>query len=819
LEYDTTNNSKAMTMSEKPTYEALEQRIRELEHIQSTHQKPGNTLQPNKERFRAIFQQAFLGVAQVVSKTGGFLLINQKHADILGYAVEEMEHLTFQEITHPDDLQEDLDNMQRLLNGKIREFSMEKRYYHKAGSIVWVNLMVFPMWEIGETPSFHIAVVDDITERKRTEEALRESEEKYRSLIHKIQAAVIVHDHDTRIIACNIKAEELMGLTRDQLMGETAISTKWQFFNSGGEKMPVQEYPVNQVMVTRQPQKDIVIGIHRPGNRDPVWALVYADPLFDDKGHLKQVIVTFVDITDRKQMEERLRKSTHNLSEAQKLAQVGSWDWNLQTNEIEWSHEVYHIFGVDPEHFRPRIDSLMKRFHPDDRKKNKELIKRLNANKESYSFEARILLPDGTVREVISTAQGRYDNEEQLIRVLGTVHNITDRKQAEEEKRIALEFAANQSRRALIGRVAGKMAHDFNNVLMGIMGNAQLAIMDCDDENIRVKLERINEFALRGGDITSTLISYSIDQEPKQTYFKIENKIELVLKMIEKDLAEIKVSRNYKPGIPELLADPGMIQDALVNIIQNSIHAMSKVTNPMLNLKAYSQDGKVYVEVEDNGCGIPKEHQDSVYTPAFTLKGSHDETESYKFGITGTGYGMSNAKKYIVEKHKGKITLESEFGKGTRITIALKVIKGHLSSDEKEEVVKNQIFEKRRILLVEDEPAIADVQYQILTKAPFGHIVSIAANGQTAIDIFDRNKFDVVSLDYMLPGVINGLDVYHHIRENHKDIPVMFISGNVEFLESMKILKEKDPHLGHLSKPVDNLDYVNKINELIGSNT
>jgi two-component system cell cycle sensor histidine kinase/response regulator CckA len=288
------------------------------------------------------------------------------------------------------------------------------------------------------------------------------------------------------------------------------------------------------------------------------------------------------------------------------------------------------------------------------------------------------------------------------------------------------------------------------------------------------------------------------------------------LKMLEKDLTGIAVNRNYKSGIPELLADPGMIQDVLVNLVQNSIHAMSKVKNPTLKLKAYSQDDKVYFEIEDNGCGIPKEHQDSIYAPSFTLKGSQDKTESYKSGIKGTGYGMSNVKKYIVEKHKGDISLESEVGKGTRITIALRIIKDHLSSDEKIEVVQTQIYDKRKILLVEDEPAIADVQYQILTQEPFSHIVSTAVNGQMAIDIFDRNEFDVVSLDYVLPGKINGLDVYNHIRKNDKDIPVMFISGNIEFSESMKKLKEKDPNLEHLSKPVDNLDYVNKINELIG---
>jgi CheY-like chemotaxis protein len=354
---------------------------------------------------------------------------------------------------------------------------------------------------------------------------------------------------------------------------------------------------------------------------------------------------------------------------------------------------------------------------------------------------------------------------------------------------------------------------------MGIMGNAQLAFIYCDDENTKTKLENIYEFSERGKDITNNLISFSKDQEPKQTYFKIENKIELVLNMLEKDLADIEVSRNYQKGIPELLADPGMIQDVLTNLIQNSVHAMSRIKNPALALKAYSQDDMVYFEIEDNGCGIPKEHQRSIFTPSFTLKGSHDKTGSYKSGIKGTGYGLSNVKKYIVEKHKGDIFLESEVGKGTKITIALKIIKKRLSPDEQREVAKSQIYGKRRILLVEDEPAIAEVQYQILTKDPFRHIVSLAVNGQTAVDIFDRNEFDVVSLDYMLPGDINGLDVYYHIRENDKDIPVVFISGNIEFIASMNQLKEKDPHLDHLPKPVNNLEYVNKINELIGRRT
>ncbi len=438
------------------------------------------------------------------------------------------------------------------------------------------------------------------------------------------------------------------------------------------------------------------------------------------------------------------------------------------------------------------------------------------AEGEFVRFEAYHPIKDGEIRFVDFSVKPIKDDTGAIIFLLPEGRDITTWKQAEEEKKKALEFAAEQSKNALIGQVAGKMAHDFNNVLMGIMGNAQLAVLDCSDEKTTEKLECISELAKRGKDISNNLMSFAKDHEPKQTYFKIEDKIDLVIKMLEKDLSGINVIKKFKPGIPELLADPGMIQDVLVNLIQNSIHAVSKVENPTLNIDAYSKDDKIYFRVEDNGCGIPKEHQESIYTPSFTLKGSHDKAGAYKSGITGTGYGMSNVKKYVVEKHKGDIYLESEVGEGTRFTVALKVITDYLSADEKKEVVKNEIHAKRRILLVEDEQAIADVQYQILTKEPFQHIVSIAINGQSAIDLFNRNQFDIVSLDYILPGNANGLDVYNHIREKDKDIPVVFISGNIEFLESIKELKEKDPNLDHLTKPIDNLDYVNNINRLIG---
>ncbi len=135
------------------------------------HKQAEAALRESEERFRTIFEQAAVGVALIDSNSGRFLRINQRYCDLMGYTLEEMtDRKTFQEITHPDDLQPDLDYFQRLLAGEIREFSMEKRYFHKDGSIVWVNLTVSPTWAVGETPQTHIAVVEDITERKRSED-------------------------------------------------------------------------------------------------------------------------------------------------------------------------------------------------------------------------------------------------------------------------------------------------------------------------------------------------------------------------------------------------------------------------------------------------------------------------------------------------------------------------------------------------------------------------------------------------------------------------------------------------------------------------
>ncbi len=398
--------------------------------------------------------------------------------------------------------------------------------------------------------------------------------------------------------------------------------------------------------------------------------------------------------------------------------------------------------------------------------------------------------------------------------ILAAVRDITDRKQNEEEKLEAQRSALQHEKYALVGQIAGKMAHDFNNILAGILGNAQLELFEGVEKQREETLNLIVDLAMRGSNLTKNLIAFAKDQEPKFEYFSINDKMEFVLSILKKELIEINIIRKYNSAVSNLLADPGMIEHALVNVIQNAIHATSNTKDPIITLKTDQLKNHIIIEVEDNGCGIPQDLTDRIFEPAFTLKGVKDVTGSYKPGIKGTGYGMTNVKKYI-EQHKGQVAVESQIDKGTRVAIRLPIIKKELTKKEIIDIKATKSYSGKQILLVEDEQAISNVQYQILTHQSINHKVDIAANGKLAIDLFNRYQYDLVSLDYILPGQTNGMDVYKHIRKTNRTMPILFVSGNIEFIESIKELKKKDPIIDHISKPCPNKEYINRINRLL----
>ena len=438
----------------------------------------------------------------------------------------------------------------------------------------------------------------------------------------------------------------------------------------------------------------------------------------------------------------------------------------------------------------------------------------IRANKPCLNEEDIVYADDGHKEHLETIKAPVFDADGNLKGILGIARDITERKKNEEEKIEAYLSLEEHKKLALVGKIAGKMAHDFNNVLGIIMGQSELGLFICKEPETLKKLKLIFDQSLRGKNLTKNLVAFAKDQEPKYECFYLNEKIALVISLLKKDLDGIEIRKKGLSENIELIADPGMIEHCLVNIFQNSIHALSKSENPFICIQLRQSNETVIVTIDDNGCGIPEAHIDNIFEPSFSLKGSRDVLDSYDGSIKGSGYGMANVNKYI-ELHKGKIKVRSQLNIGTTVELSFPLIRKKLTKEEKIIIEHEGYHSNKRILLVEDEIQIAEVQRFVLTNEPCNHIVDVAHTGKAALKLFDTNDYDLISLDYILPGKINGKNLYDHIRSKKKTTPILFISGNIEFLESIKDLKRDDRFVDHVSKPCQNIDYLNSIKLLL----
>ncbi|MFW9993774.1 MAG: sensor histidine kinase, partial [Candidatus Odinarchaeota archaeon] len=377
-----------------------------------------------------------------------------------------------------------------------------------------------------------------------------------------------------------------------------------------------------------------------------------------------------------------LRASEANLARAQRVARLGSWEWIIGTGKINWSDEIYRIFGLTPDLIEQGLShkALINQVHPDDRKRVKKIkelawhsVKEPRYEKdddEPYNIEYRIIRGDGMVLYVNERVEVIFDAENQPVRIIGTVQDITERIQVEKEMATLQEEIHEKNKLAAVGQLAAGVAHELNTPLMNIDFTVEYisSLVDGDStidrEQLRVEFLDIQKQVQYCANIVKGLLQFSRKIDLLESTFPVRHLLEDIVK------SHVIASRLQEKGIELILeldeslvisGDMNLLLQVFQNIINNAIDALNGVKNSPAIKIVSSIDGElVTIKIIDNGEGISEEDLDKVFEPFFTTKSSGE----------GTGLGLSISKS-IIEKHGGKIVISSIVDKGTEVEVQL----------------------------------------------------------------------------------------------------------------------------------------------------
>ena len=401
----------------------LQERVAELETADAEHKQALETLHDSERRFKTIFTDAAIGI-DIVDADGSPILANRALQEMLGYSDDELRSMVFADYTHPDDIEENLRLVQEVREGKRDHFTMEKRYIRKDGAVIWGHTSVSGLRDSRGNFQHFIAMVDDINESKHAEDELKESEAKYRQLFECETDAIWVFDAETlQFEEVNQAALDLLGYTKNEflkLVAQDVSSEKRKTLKA--IKGASKEGPDKGIIPLRYSLK-------KDGTTFPseiAWGK------FKSKGRMK-IVGAIRDITERTQAEKTLRESERELKEAQELGCIGRWEYELDTQKIKWSEQVFKLYERDPALGEPTPEEEATYYSPEESARLREYSRQAIEEIKSFEYDLQVQLPSGKTSYMTASMRPITDESGRVIKLVGIVQDITERKQAEQE--------------------------------------------------------------------------------------------------------------------------------------------------------------------------------------------------------------------------------------------------------------------------------------------------------------------------------------------------------------------------------------------------
>ncbi len=628
-------------------------------------------LRESEQKFKDLIETTTDWVWEV-DKNGVYTYVSPKVEDLLGHEVSEVLGKTPFDFMPVEEAEKKGKFFKEKVINKESFYRLENVNRHKDGHLVILETNGIPVFdEKGQLKGYR-GIDRDITERKKAEDALRKSEEKYRHLIENLQEGIWAIDKDSYTTFANLRMAEMLGYTTDEMIGKQLFS----FMDKRG--VEIARGLVNRRKRGIKEQHDFEF-LRKDGTR--LYTTLATAPIFDGKGNYSGAIAGLVDISRRKQAENELRLSEERYSLAQRVANIGSWDWDIRTGNLKWSEKIEPMFGFGQGEFAGTYEAFLECVHPEDRQHVVDSVNACIEKGKDYDIEHRIIWPDGTVRWVLETGNVTRDKNNKAIRMLGIVKDITERKHAEEvlkRDKETFERLVNERTQELLkaqaeldkakrlsdlGTLAATVAHELRNPL-GVIKIASYNIRKKRENSLLDKhLDNIEKKVSESSQIINNLLSYSHIKIPSyektQIYDILNECIAFTKRRFHKQ--NVSIVKKFKLRKKKFIeADPLQIREIFNNILTN---AYQSVSNKKEKIEIRTRDdgkGSIEISFKDNGMGIDKEDLERIFEPFFTRKSK------------GTGLGLTICNE-LVKLHGGKIDIESKKGKGTSVTVSLPI--------------------------------------------------------------------------------------------------------------------------------------------------
>ncbi|MDZ7696909.1 MAG: PAS domain S-box protein [Deltaproteobacteria bacterium] len=754
-------------MSKKPTYEELKQRIRELEKAQDERKQTEAALRQSRDDLR-LFVDSTPDLCFLKDRDGRYLMVNAANAAFFGKAESEILGKTDVELMPEDAAKKCMATDTQAMEGRRKVIGLET-----VGESTYETRKI-PV--IRDSEVIGVAgIIRDVTEQKRAEDALESERAFLTTVINTIEEAIVICDEEGRLIRFNESARRLHGLPEKPIPPDQWAWHYDLYRMDGITPLPTEEIPLFRALQGEHVQNaEIVVA---PRNSGPRYLVCNGRAMRDGENRILGAVVAMHDITERKAAEAALKRSEENYRSVFDSANDALFIHDIETGRIiSVNQKMCEMYGYSKEEAAELgVEDISEGKPPYTQADALKWIHKAVDGKPQL-FEWRAKDKTGRLFWVeVNLKRAVIGGEHRLLAI---VRDIGERKRAEAERERLQARLSQAQKMESIGTLAGGIAHNFNNILMGIQGRASLMKFNRDPSHSEYEhIEGVEEYVKSAVELTRDLLGFARGGKYEVKPTNLNALIQHENEVFGRTKKEIQIQGKYEKDLWSAEVDKGQIRQALLNLYINAWQAMPaggelyiQTENVQLAPAETQTFGVppgryVKISVTDTGTGMDEATREKIFDPFFSTKD------------TGQGSGLGLASVYgIIKNHNGFINVYSEKGEGTTFTIFLPASEKDISEKFPEPPQKDIQYGKGTILLVDDEDMVIEVAKQMLET--LGYRVLIARNGREALNIYAKqnHQIDLVILDMIMPGMGGG-DVHDRMREINESVNVVLSSG------------------------------------------